>query len=98
MRTVPRGGHFPGHIRDTFLEAIEEFAEWEPGTPEPSVTLEIRYEPHQIPLSKACGLLWNCADVLPGWAFDQLVGCGLDVRRQTYAAAARAMRENIVPE
>jgi hypothetical protein len=40
------------------------------GEPEPTVEYEIGYEPRQIPISRACGLVWNCTDILPGLAFD----------------------------
>jgi hypothetical protein len=85
-------GHAPGHIRDTFLEAVEAYVNWSAGDQPPSVTREIRYEPHQISLADACRLVWNCTDVLPGHAFNTLTrDCELAIQRQTYAAAARAM-------
>jgi hypothetical protein len=34
-------------------------------------------------------------DILPGSAFDTLINCGLQLKRRTYAAAARAMSEAI---
>ena len=56
------------------------------------VTREIRYTPHQISLADACGLVWNCTDVLPGHAYDALTRrCELAIQRQTYAAAARGL-------
>jgi hypothetical protein len=86
-----RGGHCPGHIRDAFLNALEAYAAWNDGEPEPLVELEVNYEPTLIPISKACGLVWNCSDILPSDARDTLEDVGLDVKRWTYAAAARAM-------
>jgi hypothetical protein len=54
------------------------------------------YEPVWITLAKACGLVWNCTDVMPGIDFEHIVGsCDLDVKRQTYAAVARAMLANL---
>jgi hypothetical protein len=98
-RIVPRGGHFPGHVRDAFLDAIEAFTDWEPGKPEPTVELERHYVPQPVTLSNMCGLLWNCADVLPGSAFDALADVladyDIDLTRRTYAAAARSMRAAI---
>ncbi len=91
------GGHAPGHIRDMFLEAIEAFARWPNGTPEPTVEFEVHYEPRPIPLSRACGIVWNCSDILPSDAFDMMVDCGLEMKRRTYAAAARAMAA-VIPE
>jgi len=66
------GGHAPGHVRDAFLAAIEAFYHWDDGEPEPTVPFEINYEPVEIPISKACGLVWNCTDILPGSDFDLL--------------------------
>lgn len=44
-----------------------------------------------------CGLVWNCTDILPGGDYRWLQGgAGLGMKRQTYAAAARAMRAAIV--
>ena len=67
-----RGGHAPGHVRDAFRAAIEAFYHWNDGEPEPTVTFEINYEPVEIPISKACGLVWNCTDILPGSDFTIL--------------------------
>ncbi|MFG1381258.1 hypothetical protein [Xanthobacter versatilis] len=93
-----RNVHAPGCVRDTFLAAIEAFASWSPGEPEPAVEFEVDHEPRQIPLSKACGLVWKCTDIVPGGEFDLLQSKleGLhrgevDLRRRTYAACARAM-------
>jgi hypothetical protein len=87
------GGHAPGHIRDMFLEAVEAFREWDGDGPEPTVELEVNYELQPIALSDACGILWNCPDILPGDAFNTLTGdCELELQRRTYAAAARAMK------
>lgn len=94
------GGHAPGHVRDTFLSAIEAFREWEPETPEPTVEFEVNFEPRKITISKACGLVWNCSDVLPRLAVYELECCGVELSRCTYAAATRALRieiENSAP-
>ena len=86
-----RGGHAAGHVRDTFLSAVEAFSGWKPGEPEPNVEYEMGYETYFIPISRACTLVWNCTDIIPGGAFRELADLNLDVRRQTYAACARAM-------
>jgi hypothetical protein len=93
-----RGGHCPGHVRDTFLAALEAYRQWEGGEPEPLVEFEVKYEPRPIPISKACGLVWNCSDTLPGYACRTLEEIGLseDVRSWTYGAAARAMHTTIM--
>lgn len=85
-----RSGHAPGHVRETFLNAVDAFMSWNSGEPEPTVEYEVGYLPCQIPISKACGLLWNCSDVIPRLTFNELSDV-LDIRRQTYAACARAM-------
>jgi hypothetical protein len=90
-----RNGHYGGHVRDMFLEAVEVFHDWEDGKPEPTVNFEVHYEPRQITISKACGLLWNCSDILPRQAVDTLEWCGIYLDRRTYASAARAMLERI---
>src|SRR5882724_9338281 len=69
---MSQSGHLPGHIRATFVAA---FVDWKGGAPEPNV--ELSYEPYHIPISRACGLVWNCSDTIPGNVFDQLRGCGL---------------------
>jgi hypothetical protein len=85
------GGHAPGHVRDAFLSAIEAYADWNGIGPEPTVEFEVHYEPRPIPISKACGLVWNCTDILPGGAWDELIGNDVLPGRRTYAAAARAL-------
>jgi len=69
-----RGGHYPGHVRDLFNDAIEAYRDWKNGDPEPTVTAEIHYKPHEIPISQVCGLLWHCTDQLPGDAVSSLKG------------------------
>ena len=90
------GGHAPGHVRDTFLAAVDAFAAWEDYEPEPTVELEIHYRPVTITVSQACGLLWNCSDILPNLVVSQLVDCNVTITRVTYAAAARALRQRIL--
>ena len=86
------GSHAPGHIRDTFLEAIDVYAAWNGQDALPTVVREIKYQPHEISLAKACGLLWNCTDTLPDDAFNTLNQVlEVPVQRQSYAAAARGM-------
>ena len=86
-----KGGHAPGDVRDAFLEAITAFMEWKNGEPEP--TVELREQ--QVPLSKLCGLLWNCRDILPGHAVTELEDCAAEVGSWTYSAAARWMKGQI---
>ena len=86
-----RGGHAPGHVRDAFLSAVEAYTGWRGIGPEPLVEFEVNYEPRPIPISKVCGLVWNCSDILPGDAWNALIDHDIRPGRRTYAAAARAM-------
>ena len=81
------GGPAKGHVREAFLDATLAYIDWEAGDPEPTVDFEGRL----IPISRACGIVWNCSDILPNGAVDTLDGCGIDLSRRTYAAAARAL-------
>jgi hypothetical protein len=64
-------GHAPGHVRETFRDAIHAFMGWNDGEPEPMVEFEER----QIPISKACGVLELRRDH-PGLPFPRSPGCG----------------------
>jgi hypothetical protein len=90
-----RGGHCPGHIRDTFLAATEAYLDRSPGEPEPTVEHEVGYVPRRISISAACGLVWNCTDCLPGQVADRLLDAGLPMKSRTFAAAARAMLDSL---
>jgi len=91
MTPLPRSGHAPGHVRDCFLSAINAWLQWNERGQEPTVEFEIDYEPRPITLSKACGLVWDCTDILSRDDVDLLEGAGLEMKSQTYAAAARAL-------
>src|SRR5262249_28564108 len=93
-----RGGHCPGHVREAFCSALYAFEGWPDGTPEPTVYFEVNYEPRQILISKVCGLVWNCSDILPREMRSILQDTGLfeDMRSCTYGAAARVMRAHIL--
>jgi hypothetical protein len=90
-----RNGHAPGHVRETALEAFEAWLSWDGKSPEPTVEYEVNYVPHLISISKACGLVWNCSDIVHGVDFDDLQsaleGVGQPVKRRTYAAIAQAI-------
>jgi hypothetical protein len=92
--TLPRTGHAPGHARDTFA-AVLAWDSWDGELPEPVVPFEVHYEPHLIPISRACALVWNCTDALPGDEYGYLRDVGLPMRQSTYAAAARALLADI---
>jgi len=77
--------------------------DWDGTTPEPSVLYEIDYVAHHIPISRACGLAWNCTDIVPGMLFDELQDAAQSrtlryepvIKRRTYAACARTILDNI---
>jgi hypothetical protein len=89
---TPGHGHLPGHVRDTFSQAIDAFINSEPGASVSLVPYEIRYRERMISVAEACRLVWNCTDILPGGRFRELQDCLRDPPvSQTYAAAARAL-------
>jgi hypothetical protein len=98
-----RNGHAPGHVRETACNAFEAWMDWDGTTPEPTVEYEIDYVSHHIPISRACGLVWNCTDIVPGGLFDRLQDTAQDnlrsfepvIKRRTYGACARAILEDI---
>ena len=88
--------HAPGHVREMFLEAIDAFANWNEGEPEPTVTYEINYERREVTISQACGLLWNCKDVLPSpQYYDWLRDCAVEPGRQTLRRRGPGNAESI---
>jgi hypothetical protein len=91
-------GHYPGHWRDAFLEALELYGNWETGEPEPTVEMELNYQPVRIPISRVFGKLWHCSDILPSLAVSELEGYGLELKSRTYAAAARTLLSIIKEE
>lgn len=88
-----RGGHAPGDLRDAFAAALDAFAAWKSGEPEP--TVELRDE--HVPISVLFGLLWNCKDILPGHVFEQVLGLVdrplAHPMRRTYGAASRCLKQ-----
>jgi len=89
-------GHAPSHVRRTFLDAIDAFVDWEDGAPEPKVEFEAKFDTRQISISEACGLVWNCTDILPSDARSALGYADITLQTSwTYAAAAHAMLASI---
>ena len=84
-------GHAGGHVREAAGAAFHAWMDWDETGAEPTVEFEVDYEPHQIPISRACGLVWNCNDIMPGQLCDWLIENGLDTKRRTYAACAQAI-------
>ena len=94
-----RNGHAPGHVRETACDAFHAWMDWDGVSPEPTVEYEINYVPRRISISRACGLVWNCNDIVPGSVFDdlhsELTDVGQVVRRQTYGACAQAILSDL---
>jgi hypothetical protein len=91
-RAPRRHGHLPGHIRDTFLAAIEAYKETASGQPLSRIPHQINYRERQISIAEACGLVWGCTDIMPGTEFRSLCDCLTEQpKRQTYAAVAHAL-------
>ena len=100
MPKLLKYGHAPGHVRGTAIAAFYAWSDWDGNGPEPTVEYEIQYVPHEIPISRACGLVWNCTDVVPGLTFGVVQEAfestpELAPKRQTYAACARAILAKI---
>ena len=99
-----KSGHAPGHVRETACDAFEAWIDWDGNAPEPSVEYEINYMPRQILVSHALGLVWNCTDIVPGDLFRSVQDAVSDldpfagepaIKRQTYAACARAVLQTM---
>ena len=48
-------------LRQAFEEALDAYESWEAGEPEPTIHIQ----GSDMPISKLCGLLWNCSDTMP---------------------------------
>jgi hypothetical protein len=98
-----RDGDAPGHVRETAGAAFQAWMGWDGSSPEPTVEYEVGYVPREIPISRACGLVWNCTDIVPGTLFDAVQETAQDwlrtdepvIKRRTYGACARAIAEHI---
>src|SRR5690242_7284535 len=96
-----RGGHAPGHLRDAFIQCIEDpSAEpWYSALKSEDDVLNFRNAAMNVRWNGMTaeergrwltGQLWNCTDVMPGSMCDDL---NL-LRGSTYAVAARKLRQN----
>lgn len=103
MNYIPStGGHAPGHLRDTLLEALDasrgKVQWWEALDGEEG--LESFSEQARAALASMsakeraawlCGQLWNCTDTVPG---DTCNSNGIPMG-STYAQAARLLRDSL---
>ena len=83
--------HTPAPVREMFRDAIEVFADWTVGQPEPTVP----FENDDITLSRACRLVWACQNPLPGSCMESLAYCDVKPKDHTYASAGRALLQAI---
>ena len=94
-----RNGHAPGHVREAAGDAFASWTDWDGTSPEPTVEYGVGYVPRSILISKMCGLVWNCTDIVPGDLFhelhDALEMSGRTPRPRTYGACAQAILEDI---
>jgi hypothetical protein len=65
-----RNGHAPGHVREAARDAFASWTDWDGTSPEPTVEYGVGYVPRSILISKMCGLVWNCTDIVPGDLFQ----------------------------
>ncbi|HET9375178.1 MAG TPA: hypothetical protein VFO40_09405 [Chthoniobacterales bacterium] len=71
-----------------FLAALDAYHDWEEGEPEPTVEHQVNYVSSQIPISRACGLLWNCTDIIPSTDRYVLEKCGIELKAPRILPAA----------
>jgi hypothetical protein len=88
------GGNLPLYIREVFHDAVESFVYWHffdaPDCPELKVWLDDDHG--EITLSRACGLVWNCTNLLPmdvKIRIDSIAG--EQMKGLTYAIGARRL-------
>lgn len=78
-----------GERHEIFQLAAQVFATGWRG--EPPI---VAHDEKELTLEDACGLVWNCSDIMPSSTFDELRDM-LDMKSNTYAAAARAMKASL---
>ena len=88
--------HLTNCHRQAFSDAVDAFEQWDDGEPEPT----INFRGDSITISRACGLVWRCTDILPLALSDQVRDHerpfeASTTRRNTYAAAARLIKDRI---
>jgi hypothetical protein len=90
------GGSLSEDTRQIFHDAVDTVIHWDIVRmgPEPTVSID---EERQITVSRACGLAWNCTDMLPRdlrFRLESLFGTPLNCL--TYSDGARRLKEFIV--
>ena len=88
--------HAPGHLRDLFLEYVEQMRM----TPNLNDILINEATEKKFTLEKIIGLLWNCTDTFPNiyWDFvqDYCAYKDFEPKSQTYASCVRALKQNLI--
>lgn len=82
-----RGGHAPRYLREDFLSALAEYVDL---SDEDAGADFVRDRLHRL-----CGLLWNCTDLLPKRAYEDVglfVASDDETPCGTYLEAARHIR------
>jgi hypothetical protein len=88
-------------LREAFLEMLEDFCRRDVYDEDPPATaaFAFRGELREISIERACGIFWNCMDILPGDAFLMVQSIAehhrLPLGMRTYAAAARLLRATL---
>jgi len=83
-----RAGHAPDFMREAFMNAVSAYAAWCDGEPEPTVQVD----DEDLPISAVLGAMWNCTDVLPWEAcqdINALCPWQEDFHHGSYARGAR---------
>ena len=87
-----RGGHTQGHLRDAFATAVEEYMTHPYSTDDPDPIVKVGDHEVEMPLSRLCGLLWNCTDCMPSGLAELIFDRDDHLHRRTYAVGARAVK------
>ena len=99
-----RGGHFPGHLREAFEQAVDEFHGFWPyplteksrkGIADSRIAIDDwRFGiEQQFTLGETFGKLWNCTDIMPQDMCALIADFDETIRPgSTYARGARVLR------
>ncbi len=92
-----RGGHFPGHLRDAFVDAADAMREADGR--DALVRARVRIddwrtgEERHYTLPQIFGMMWNCTDIMPSLLCNEIGDINDAIRPGcTYAQGARALK------
>lgn len=83
--------HYPSHKREAFLQLIDSWGDEPPAT----ATMEVNYEPTEIPTEEFLRDFLNCDDQLPRQYTDEFTDGDGEVLAWTYAEAAHRLLEEL---